>query len=262
MLSTKWTKSQTKVNRYSILLILLLFGSFWTAGAQEAPFFESIRPSRAFQVMAHRGASGQAPENTRLALQRAIEDGFEWAEIDLQLTWDGKHVLYHDSKLDGKTDGAGRVADYSLADLKKLDAGSWFAPRFAGERLLSLKEAFEIARNKLNLYLDCKAINPESLVREILESGMERQVVVFDTYETMLRIRHLSEGRVLVMPKWHPEDGFGEWIKRLQLAAVEISISTRRISLPKPLSPRSKSIASPTAWSFTRASSICRSCAR
>ena len=103
-----------KVNRYCILLILLLFGSFWTAGAQKAPFFEPIRPSRAFQVMAHRGASGQAPENTRLALQRAIEDGFEWAEIDLQLTRDGKHVLYHDSKLDGKTDGAGRVADYPL----------------------------------------------------------------------------------------------------------------------------------------------------
>jgi glycerophosphoryl diester phosphodiesterase len=56
--------------------------------------------------------------------------------------------------------------------LKKLDAGSWFAPRFAEERLLSLQEAFEIARNKINLYLDCKAINPESLVREIIESGI------------------------------------------------------------------------------------------
>ena len=214
-----------KVNRYCILLILLLFGSFWTAGAQKAPFFEPIRPSRAFQVMAHRGASGQAPENTRLALQRAIEDGFEWAEIDLQLTRDGKYVLYHDSKLDGKTDGAGRVADYSLADLKKLDAGSWFAPRFAGERLLSLQEAFEIARNKINLYLDCKAINPESLVREILESGMERQVVVFDSYETLLRIRQLSEARVPVMPKWRPANGFGEWLNRLQPAAVEIDAS-------------------------------------
>src|SRR5262245_59977291 len=305
LLSTKWTNSQMKVNRYCILLILLLFGSFWKAGAQKAPFFEPIRPSRAFQVMAHRGASGQTPENSRLALQRAIEDGFEWAEIDLQLTrdgkhvlyhdskldgktdgagrvadfsladlkkldagsWfaprfagerllslqetfeiarnkinlyldckainprseidlqltrDGKHVLYHDSKLDGKTDGAGRVADYSLADLKKLDAGSWFAPRFAGERLLSLQETFEIARNKINLYLDCKAINPESLVREILESGMEQQVVVFDSYETLLRIRQLSEGRVPVMAKWHPADGFGEWLNRLQPAAVEI----------------------------------------
>src|SRR5262249_27839698 len=96
------------------------------------------------------------------------------------------------------------------------------APRFAGERLLSLQEAFENARNKIILYLDCRAINPESLVKDILESGMERLVVVFDSYETLLRIRQLSEGRVPVMPKWHPADGFGEWIKRLQAAAVEI----------------------------------------
>src|SRR5262249_14498997 len=96
LLSTKWTNSQMKVNRCCITPILLWCGSFCTAAAQKAPFFEPIRPSRAFQVMAHRGASGQAPENTRLALQRAIEDGFEWAEIDLQLTRDGKHVLYHD----------------------------------------------------------------------------------------------------------------------------------------------------------------------
>lgn len=173
-------------------------------------------------MIARRGASGQAPENTRLALQRAIEDGFEWAEIDLQLTRDGKHVLFHDNKLDGKSDGAGRVADYSLADLKKLDAGSWFAPRFAGEHLLSLQEAFEIARNKINLYLDCSAINPESLVREILESGMERQVIVSGAYETLLRIRKLSVGRVPIMSKWRPVDGFKEWINRLQPAAVEI----------------------------------------
>jgi glycerophosphoryl diester phosphodiesterase len=208
------------MNRLCILLVFLLGG--FGAEDRKAPFFEPIQPPRPIQVMAHRGASGQAPENTRPALQRAIEDGFEWAEIDLQLTRDGRHVLYHDAKLDGKTDGAGRVADYSLAELKKLDAGSWFAKRFAGERLLSLQEAFEIARNKINLYLDCKTINPEALVREILESGMERQVVVFDAYETLLRIRELSKGRVLVMPKWRPADGFGDWLNRLQPAAVEV----------------------------------------
>jgi glycerophosphoryl diester phosphodiesterase len=172
--------------------------------------------------MAHRGASGQAPENTRPALRRAIEDGFEWAEVDLQRTKDGQYVLYHDGRLDGKTSGSGRVADYSLADLQKLDAGSWFAPRYAGEHLLSLKEAFELARNKINLYLDCKSIDPASLVREILDAGMERQVVVFDSYETLLRIRELSQGRVPVMPKWRPADGVADWVSRLQPGAVEI----------------------------------------
>src|SRR5215471_18354127 len=136
-----------------------LMGSFRPPDVRKTPFFEPIQPPRHFQVMAHRGASGQAPENTRRALQRAIEDGFEWAEIDLRLTRDGKHVLFHDGKLDSKTNGAGQVADYLFADLKKLDAGSWFALRYAGEPLLGLNETFEIARNKINLYLDCKAIN-------------------------------------------------------------------------------------------------------
>jgi len=207
---------------HCFLLLLLLSAVTSSVGGRAFQFFEPLQPPRPIQVMAHRGASGQAPENTRPALQRAIEDGFEWAEIDLQLTRDGKHVLYHDSQLDSKTNGAGRIADYSVADLKRLDAGSWFAPRYAGERLLTLQEAFEIARGKINFYLDCKAINPESLVQEILEAGMERQVVVFSNPDTLERVRAASKGRVPVMPKWRPANGMGDWLTRLQPAAVEI----------------------------------------
>src|SRR5690242_1008626 len=105
------------MKRYCFPLILLFCIVTPGAARKEFQFFEPIQPPRPIQVMAHRGASGQAPENTRPALQRAIEDGFEWAEIDLQLTRDGKHVLYHDGQLDSKTNGTGRVADYSLADL-------------------------------------------------------------------------------------------------------------------------------------------------
>jgi glycerophosphoryl diester phosphodiesterase len=210
------------MKRYCLLLIFLLGLIASGTGGQAVPFFEPIQPPRPFPVMAHRGASGQAPENTRPALERAIEDGFEWAEIDLQLTRDGKHVLYHDGTLDGKTNGRGRVADYSLAEIKQLDAGSRFAPRHAGERLLTLQEAFEIARGKINFYLDCKAIDPELLAQEILDAGMERQVVVFGSPDLLERIRTASEGRVPVMPKWHPANGTGEWLTRSQPAAVEI----------------------------------------
>ncbi|MGH9769121.1 MAG: glycerophosphodiester phosphodiesterase [Blastocatellia bacterium] len=81
------------MNRYCFLLILLLGLIASDADRKESQFFEPVQPPRPIQVMAHRGASGQAPENTRPALERAIEDGFEWAEIDLQLTRDGQHVL-------------------------------------------------------------------------------------------------------------------------------------------------------------------------
>jgi glycerophosphoryl diester phosphodiesterase len=210
------------MKRYCLLLILLLGFVASGTGGQAVQFFEPIQPPRPFQVMAHRGASDQAPENTRPALERAIEDGFEWAEIDLQLTRDGKHVLYHDGTLGSKTDGTGRIAEYSLAELKQLDAGSKFAPRYAGERLLTLQEAFEIARGKINFYLDCKAINPELLAQEILDAGMERQVVVFSSPDVLERIRTASKGRVPLMPKWHTANGTGEWITRMQPAAVEI----------------------------------------
>src|SRR6185295_3751921 len=84
-------------------------------------FFEPLQPPRPFQVMVHRGEAAQAPENTRVALQRCFEDGFEWAEIDVRLTKDHKHVLAHDSKLERISNGKGLVKDLTLDEIKKLD---------------------------------------------------------------------------------------------------------------------------------------------
>ena len=122
----------------SVLLVSLA-----TLTGQHFAFFQPLDPPRAVQVMAHRGMLRQAPENTRPALQRAIEEGIEWAEVDVRLSADGQHVLVHGSAVDGVTDGSGRVADLTLAQLQQLDAGSWFAPRYAGERLLSLRECLD-----------------------------------------------------------------------------------------------------------------------
>ena len=96
------------------------------------PFFEPVQPPRAIQVMAHRGAMNQAPENTARALEFSIADGVEWVEVDVRLTKDGHHVLFHDGDLQGKTDGSGPVRAHTLAEIRALDAGSPFARRFAG----------------------------------------------------------------------------------------------------------------------------------
>jgi len=190
--------------------------------ARDFRFFEPLKPPRPFQVMVHRGAAGQAPENTRPAIERVIEDGFEWAEVDVRRSLDGRHVLYHDSRLDGKTSGKGLLRDLPLAAILRLDAGSWFAPRFAGERLLSLQDCFELARGRINLYLDCKDADPGLLAREILEAGMEAQTVVFDEVEKLRVVRKLSQGRVAIMPKWHSPLGTGAWLDELDPEAVEI----------------------------------------
>ena len=101
--------------------------------------------------MAHRGAAGLAPENTARALEASIADTVEWAEVDVRLTRDGHHVLFHDDELGGKTDATGRVRDRTLAEVRAADAGSKFAPRFAGERILTLEEGLRLARGRINL---------------------------------------------------------------------------------------------------------------
>ena len=134
-----------------ILAIALLWLSPLAAAAAEQGFrfFEPVQPPRSFQVMVHRGLAGQAPENTRRALELCIEDGLEWAEVDVRLTKDGQHVLFHDAKLDGKSGGSGTVREHTLEELEQLDAGAWFAKRFAGQKLLSLNECFVLAKGKI-----------------------------------------------------------------------------------------------------------------
>ena len=94
-------------------------------------------------IWGHRGASGQAPENTMPAFELAFEQGADGIEFDVQLTRDHEVVVIHDKTLERTTDGAGRVADHSLAELRRLDA-SMGREGFAGARIPLLAEALEL----------------------------------------------------------------------------------------------------------------------
>jgi glycerophosphoryl diester phosphodiesterase len=172
-------------------------------------FFQPVQPPRPVQLIAHRGMMRQGPENTAPALLACVGQGIEWAEVDVRLTRDGHHVLFHDSLLDRKTDGSGAVRDHTLAELLALDAGARFSAAARGERLLTHPQVLELARGRLNLYLDCKAVDPELLAAEILAAGMERQVVVFDKVPALQRVRTATHGRVPIMPKWRTAHGSG-----------------------------------------------------
>ncbi len=89
-------------------------------------------------VIGHRGAAATAPENTLAGLRAARAAGAAWVEIDLRLSADNRAVMFHDAVLDRTTDGRGRLADWTLARLARLDAGSWFDPAFAGQRVADL----------------------------------------------------------------------------------------------------------------------------
>src|SRR5690348_9498353 len=91
-------------------------------------------------VIAHRGASGHAPENTFAAFRRAIELGAQFIETDLHLTRDAKFVAIHDSMLERTSNGRGAVHEATLAELRKLDFGLWYDREFAGERIPTLED--------------------------------------------------------------------------------------------------------------------------
>ncbi|MBT3660936.1 MAG: glycerophosphodiester phosphodiesterase [Rhodospirillaceae bacterium] len=98
----------------------------------------------ALRVIGHRGAAGHAPENTLASLRKAAELGVRWVEFDVMLSGDGVPVLFHDDKLARTTNGRGWLAGHDLAALKRLDSGSWFGPRFAGEPIATLSEALVV----------------------------------------------------------------------------------------------------------------------
>lgn len=109
-----------------------------------------------FRVIAHRGASGYAPENTRAAFQRAVDMGITEVETDVHLTRDGELVLLHDHTLERTTDGAGPPGEQSMDELRRLDAGGWFGAAFAGQRLIHLDDLLESFGDGLTYHVELK----------------------------------------------------------------------------------------------------------
>ena len=108
-------------------------------------------------VIAHRGASGHAPENTLAAFQRAVELGAGFIETDLHLTRDARFVAIHDDTLERTTNGRGRVHDFTLAELRELDAGLWFDRQFSGERIPTIEDVLAFSqKHDVIFYLDAK----------------------------------------------------------------------------------------------------------
>lgn len=108
-------------------------------------------------IIAHRGASGHAPENTFAAFERAVALGAQFIETDVHLTRDARFVAIHDKTLERTTNGKGAVRDHTLAELRELDAGMWFDRQFMGQKIPTLEEILEFAReNDVVFYLEIK----------------------------------------------------------------------------------------------------------
>lgn len=122
-------------------------------------------------ILAHRGDLAHAPENTLPSFQQAIQKGADGVELDAKLTVDGHVIVIHDTTVDRTTDGKGRVASFTLEDIRKLDAGGWFNEKFHGTKVPLLEEVFEtVGKDKLiNIELTNYASPRDGLVDKVCE---------------------------------------------------------------------------------------------
>lgn len=134
-------------------------------------------------VIAHRGDLFKSPQNTSHSFLSAMEYDIDMIETDLNMTKDERIVIIHDQRVDNTSNGTGRVMDYTLKELKKLDFGSWMGEGFSGERILTLEEFIELTIEKI------PALNLEIKNCPIKYGGIgERVISVLREYDIIDRV--------------------------------------------------------------------------
>jgi glycerophosphoryl diester phosphodiesterase len=156
-------------------------------------------------TIAHRGASGHAPENTMAAFRRAVELGARFIETDLQITRDARIVAIHDSTLDRTTNGKGQVHLHALKEIRALDAGAWFTQggaSFAGEQVPTLREILEFAKEQdVIFYLEIKS-GPawgveHAVVASLRDRGATARVVILSFDPATLDSVHRLDATIM-----------------------------------------------------------------
>ncbi|MCA9430905.1 MAG: DUF2961 domain-containing protein, partial [Candidatus Omnitrophica bacterium] len=159
-------------------------------------------------ISAHRGANRLAPENTAAAIRRAVELGANVVEMDVRQTRDGHLVLLHDSTLNRTTDGSGAVADMTLEEIRKYDAGSWFSEEFKGEKVPTFDEALEALGDHAKPDIDLKNADPEKVIDALRAHGFNEGVTLYcNDLEKRRAMVELSDGGVWPRPK----TSLGKW---------------------------------------------------
>lgn len=195
-----------------------------TRATQHVPTFNST-------IFAHRGLPSRAPENTLAAFDLAADEGATWIETDVDIIADGTPIIIHDTALDRTTDHRGKLYDIATAEeLAGIDAGSWFAPEFASERVITLDALVDLLnRRKLNANIEIKAN----------EQGAERTIVLVDAIASSLArldpereiiISSFSQPVLMTFHARHPEYAIGvlyetvalydDWLSVLELCGA------------------------------------------
>ncbi|WP_163574658.1 glycerophosphodiester phosphodiesterase family protein [Halomonas faecis] len=140
-------------------------------------------------IIAHRGSSKAAPENTLAAMNRAIDDEADSVEIDVRLTADDEVVLYHDRSLQRLTGDPRQVGDLTLPELREFDVGQWFGDAFIGETIPTLADAFAVTRGRATLMIDMKPdAGREVALAEAVIEAMQEEAALRHACRAMLSV--------------------------------------------------------------------------
>lgn len=151
--------------------LFLLAACVSTFSAHSTPVFASVK--KPVTIIAHRGFSGVAPENSLAAFQKAIDIGADMIEFDVMMSKDGEVIVMHDDTLDRTTTGKGPVKNFTLSQLKTLDIGSWFAPQFKDEKVPTLREVLEMAKGKIKVNIEIKMSSVDPFTKR---NGIEEKI--------------------------------------------------------------------------------------
>ena len=155
------------------------------------------------EVIAHRGYSARAPENTLVAMGLAIESGADAVEFDLHTASDGTPVLFHDATLDRTTDGSGAILGRSLGQLSRLDAGSWFSAAFTGEPIPTLAHTLSQIGDRVGrVYAEVKGYRNHDDLERIVEivaaaALADRTVFISMDWGALDHIREVDGGALI-----------------------------------------------------------------
>ena len=153
--------------------------------------------SRPVGIVGHRGARGLAPENTIASFETARKIGVDCVELDVHVSKDGHLIVMHDATVDRTSDGHGRIEDMILSEIKALDAGSWFDPRFAGESVPTLTETLEWSGGEMPLVIELKGGFDQGLVHRVVNlvlryDAVDKVIVISFDHRALQHVKALS----------------------------------------------------------------------
>ncbi|MEM6689585.1 MAG: glycerophosphodiester phosphodiesterase [Planctomycetota bacterium] len=161
----------------------------------------SLRLADSTEVMAHRGASSVAPENTMAAFEQAIEDGADWIEIDVQEIADGTVVVAHDSDFMKLSQNPLKIWDAAPSDLADLDIGSWFSKDFADERVPTLEEVLRLCRGRVKVNIELKYYGHDQQLEQSVVDIVEAEKMADQVMVMSLKPEAIAKVKAL-RPNW------------------------------------------------------------